>query len=115
MAAAAVVAAAAAAAATVGAVAAQDQGAAAQKSEATKAAEKAAKRAKTAAFLAARYPETSRLARAAGLASGQGTAGSSADAATCASDDEPEILGARTADERNAEGFATAVDLDAGA
>ena len=86
-----------------------------RKSEATKAAEKAAKRAKTAAYLAAKYPETSRLARDAGLASGQGTAGSSAAAAVCASDDEVEIFGARTADERNAEGFATAVDLDAGA
>ena len=59
-----------------------------RKSEAIKAAETAAKKAKTAAFLAVRYPETSRLAREAGLASGQGTDGSSADAAACASDDE---------------------------
>ena len=39
---------------------------------------------------------------------GQGAAGSSADVA----DDEVEMYGAHTAAERNAEGFAAAMDLD---
>ena len=87
-----------------------------RKSAATKAAEQA----KLAAWLAAKYGDQSRVARQAASGTSNGAAAASNSAAATSSsvaaeagdDDDFEVLGTRTADERNTEGAKGAVDLD---
>ena len=70
-----------------------------RKSEATKAAEKA----RLAAFLAARYPGSSKLAAQAAVSSGAGPSSST---------NEVEVLGEKTWEERDAELRSEAIDCD---
>jgi hypothetical protein len=80
----------------------------------TSAATKEKQKAKLAAFLAAKYPDGKAGQAAAQTAGNQGAATSSSTAgAEPEVDDDVEILGERTTDERNAEGAKEAIDLDA--
>eukprot|EP00966_Prymnesium_polylepis_P255068 5893380-Prymnesium_polylepis.1 len=67
-------------------------------------------KAKLAAWLAAKYPDGKAGRAAAQTAGTQGAASSSSAGAEV--DDDVEILGERTTDERNAEGAKEAIDLD---